>query len=147
MIVRHADLDSDALAIDDGARDFVRRVAFRRLMPDDDALTGAVARILTLDGVEILVADDDGTIVGGIGLLFAPYLWNPGVLTADELFWWAAPDAPYRAAHKLFRAAMARIEERGAEPLFRALTTSPEGVDRMYRRAGLVPIEIVYARD
>lgn len=144
MIIRKADFEDDALAIMDGARDFISRVAFRDLMPDDDGLVKAIAKIISLDGLEILVAEHDGQVVAGIGLLFQPWHWNPDILLADELFWWAAQDAPFRAAHMLMVEAMRVIDEKQALPVFRALETSPDGVARMYQRMGLKPIETVY---
>lgn len=147
MIVRLADLEADAAAIMDGARDFASRIAFRSLLPNDDAaFTEAVARIMALDGLEAIVAEHEGLVVAGIGVLFAPYLWNPAVTVGDELFWWAARDAPYGAGPKVAEEALRRIEERGAVPLFRALQTSPRGVGRFYRRIGLQPVEVSFMR-
>ena len=147
MIVRFADPETDALQIVDGAKDFASRVAFQHLLPDAEwQLTAAIGRVVTLSGFTALVAEDDGRIVGGIGLLFAPFLWNPAITVADELFWWTAPDAPFRTAKTLLTEALALIDARGAVPTFRALATSPAGVDRAYRRMGLVPLETVYMR-
>lgn len=144
MIIRLADFDTDALAIVEGAKDFISRVRFQEMMPDDDKLTAAIGRIVTLPGMEITVAEHDGEIVGGLGMLYAPYLWNPDLLTAEELFWWAAPDAPKTAAMRLFRKVKADISAKGAVPVFRALETSPPGVAKVYERAGMTPIETIY---
>jgi hypothetical protein len=63
----------------------------------------------------------------------------------DELFLLAARDAPFGTGHALFRCAMARAEERGARlRAFHALDNSPAGVARMYRNAGLRPVDTVY---
>lgn len=142
MIVRPADFDTDALAIVEGAKDFASRVAFRSLLPADP--TEDIAQVMALDGLEVLVAEHDGRIAGGIGLMFAPYLWNRSILTADELFWWTASDAPFRTAVALLEAAFERIGVRGAVPVFRKLATSPEGVERAYMRKGLELVETVY---
>lgn len=145
MKIRPADLELDALAIMDGAEDFVQRVAFDDLLPkDSDALQAALGRVLFLEGIEVMVVEHEGAIVAGIGLLYAPYLWNPEITVAEELFWWASQDAPYRAAKALIEAAMERVRAKDAVPAFRALTTSPNGVDRLYRRLGMKPIETVY---
>ena len=131
------------MAIVEGAQDFVSRIHHRELVEED--ITEAVGRIVTLPGVEILVAEE-GEIVAGLGLMFVPSIWNQHVMTADELFFWASPDAPFRAAYRLFERAMERIDERGAIPFFRALSSSPKGVDRMYRKFGLQPFETAYTR-
>ena len=145
IIIRPADLENDALAIMDGARDFASRVSFQHLLPKDDAaFVDVVSRIVSLEGMEILVAEHDGGIVGGIGLLYMPSLWNPAILVADEIFFWSNRDAPFRTAYKLFDEAMRRIEERKAVPMFRTLITSPPGVEKLYRRRNMHPTETLF---
>lgn len=146
MRIREADLQRDALAIMSGAQDFVSRIEFSELLPQGEGLVEAVARIVAMDGMEILVAEHNGKVVAGLGIYYTPYMWNQDIIIADELFWWSAPDAPFRAAAGLFHAAMERIESRDAVPVFRALTTSSKGVERMYRREGLKPMETVFSR-
>lgn len=146
MIIRLADPYEDALAIVEGATDFMARVPFPGMMPDAEDIGEAVGRIVTLDGIEILVADHEGVIVAGIGFLYTPFLWNPAITIADELFWWAAPGAPFKAARMLFDTAIARAEERGARPVFRSLSNSPKGVERLYRKAGMQSIETTFVR-
>lgn len=147
LIIRTANVETDALAIMDGARDFAQRVAVRSLLPDDDeAFTAAVGRIVTLPNVEILVAEHEGHVVSGIGVGYSPYLWNPDLLVAEELFWWAVEGAPFRAAWKLLNEAMRHIDDKGAIPMFRALSTSPRGVERLYRKMGLELVETLFVR-
>ena len=145
MIIRPADLEKDALAIMDGARNFASRIAVRHLLPSDDGdFVKAVSRIVSLDGMEILLAEHEGRVVGGIGVLYIQFLWNPAILIADELFWWSATDSPFRTGRRLADEAMLRIKERGAIPMFRSLTTSPPGVEKFYRSIDLFPIETVF---
>ena len=145
ILIRKADMKEDALAIIDGAKDFASRVAFRDLFPKDhDAFVDAISRIMLLEGMELLVAEYDGEIVGGIGILYAPFTWNPARLAADELFWWAASNAPFRTAKLLIDEAWKRICDRDAIPMFHIMATSPQGVDRAYRKLGLEPMETTY---
>ena len=146
VIIRLADFKRDALAIMDGARDFRSRVEFGSLFPPDTEFVEAVSRIVILESVEILVAEYEGEIVGGIGILYGPYIWNPKRLVAEELFWWAAKTAPLRAGWKLIYQAMKNIDERNAIPMFSTLATSPQGVEKTYRRLGLKPVETKFAR-
>lgn len=143
-IVRPADMERDALGIVEGLEDFKARVAFGHLLPDGDDFVAVVGRVVSLDSMEVFVAESGGEIVGLLGLLFAPFLWNPELLTAEELFWWTRRDAPVTTALRLFRAARRRVEERGATPVFRSLETSPARVTRIYERAGMTPVETVY---
>lgn len=145
MIIRPADLEKDALAIMDGARDFASRISVRHLLPEDDNdFIKAVSRIVCLEGMEVLLAEHEGRVVGGIGILYAPYLWNSAILVADEMFWWAAQDAPFRTGKKLIDETMRKIEEKKAVPMFRTLTTSPLGVERVYRSFNMQPVETVF---
>ena len=144
MIIRTADLEKDALAILNGARDFTTRMSLRHLLPQDDAaFIDTVSRIVSLDGMEILVAEHEGRIVGGIGVLYIPYVWNSAILIAEELFFWSGK-ANYGTARKLFAESMRRIKERKAMPIFHKPTTSPPVVDRIYQSSGLIPTEMVY---
>ena len=145
MIIRPADIDKDALDIMNGARDFASRIAVKHLLPEDDeTFIKAVSRIVSLNGVEVLLAEHEGRIVGGIGILYAEYLWNNAIIVADELFWWAAQDAPFRTGWKLINEAMRRIKEKDAIPMFRSLTTSPHGVERVYKSFDMLPVETVF---
>jgi hypothetical protein len=90
--------------------------------------------------------EHEGEIVAGIGIQYASLLWNPEILTANELFWWAKEDAPFRTGRLVIDEAMKRIDQRGAIPVFRALETSPKGVEKLYRKFGMVPIETTFMR-
>lgn len=146
LTVRDADLSRDAAVIIEGARQFAARAPLRALLPDGTGLVEAIGRVVTLEQVEIVVAEHAGEVVAGLGVAYIPHLWNQDVTVAEELFWWAFPGAPMRAGRAVFDEALRRMDARGAVPLFRALSTSPAGVDRMYRRAGLEAVETTYMR-
>jgi len=145
MIIRPA-TDDDALAIMEGLQDFRSRMAFAGLMPESwDAGVEAVAGVLALDGVSVTVAERDGRVVGMIAMCYLPFLWDRERLMAEELFWWAAPDAPKSAALRLIRAALREAKARGAIAIFKRLTSSPEKLRSVYERCGLVEMETTYA--
>lgn len=143
MIVRPADLEKDALAIMDGARDFVARMDYTAFLPEtDEDFVASVGFLVTLPGFEILLAEHEGSVVGGIGLLFAPHIWNRKALTMAEQFIWCASDAPKTTFLRLMNAAEARRVEKGARLVeFVNLTSSPEGVGRVYRAMGLRKVQ------
>lgn len=143
MIVRLANFDTDALDLLEASMDFVGRMAFQEFASENFAET--VARNMTADFVEVAVAEDDGRIVGCLGMSYLPFFWNPEKLSAEELFFWTAKDAPKTAALRLIRFTMDRIRTRGrCLATFRRLETSPGALDRVYRKIGLQPVETTY---
>lgn len=145
MIIRNADLKKDAMDIVDGARDFASRTPIQSLL-DDDKFLKSVSSVVTMPNFEVLVAEHNEQVVGGIGIFYAPLIWNSDILTAEEHFWWVAKDAPFKTGITLINQVMKNIEERGAIPIFKSLSTSPKGVDKVYRRFGMDPVETVYMR-
>lgn len=145
VVVRKADLSKDALAIIDGARDFASRIRFGSMLPDKDAeFIEVVSRIVTLGNVDILVAESKEEIVGGIGIGYTPFMWNPRITLGEEIFWWTAQNAPFRCGWILFDEAMNAIEAKGAIPAFKSLETSPKGVGKLYAKRGMSPIETLH---
>ena len=145
-MIRRAEFPQDRAAIMAGAHDFVRRMAGAELMPTDPVkLAAAVDRVLDLPGVEVYMADR-GRMVGAIGILYAPYLWNPDLAWADELFFWCAEDAPPATALRLLRHAEAAMRARGVRGRsFASLPSSPETLEDVYSRMGLKPMQVTWA--
>lgn len=154
ITLRVADSKADALEIMLGARDCIRRhkahegvLNLGSLFPDDDkVLVKAIVRLLSFSGLEVLIAEHKGRVVGATGVLYMPYMWNPDLLTGDKIFWWTEEDAPFRTAMILANETMNRIEARNAVPIFRALKTDPKGVERLYQKMSMTPVETVYMR-
>lgn len=145
MIIRDANLDYDIPALVEMAHEFAERAAPWTRLPDDDEVLGRImTRVVGLGDVDVLLADDDGRVAGGLAMLYTPYLWNPSVTVAEELFWFARRDAPLGTGGRLLNEAMRRVRGRDAIPMFRALVTSPPGVAAAYRRYGLSPAETVF---
>lgn len=146
MMIREANLETDALSIVDGAHDFLSAAVYRRLYPADrDEFVSVIGRVVSTEGVETLVANADGRVVGGIAMMYAPYLWNPALLVAELLFLWAISGAPPRTRHLVLEEAMRRVDKKKAFPIFRALVKTPS-VGCVYRGLGLEPIETAFAR-
>lgn len=147
LIIRPADFDRDALAIIEGAKDFAQRVSFRSVFRTGEDFIKDISRIVTLPGLNILLAESRECIVGGIGILFVPYVWNPTRLAAEELFFWTSVNAPFKTARLLCDTAMNKIEELKAIPMFRRLHNSPKGITKLYeKRYKLWELETVYTR-
>lgn len=80
--VRLADLQRDGPAILRGARDFVSRMDWHEGIPQTDGEIAAALAGLAAVGLEVMVAEHDGTIIGGIGVIYGPYPWRPALLAA-----------------------------------------------------------------
>ena len=146
MMIRNAAMPQDRAGIMAGAHDFACRMSGAELLPRDPAkFEAAVDRILGLPGVEVYVADR-GRLAGAIGLMYAPYLWNPDLAWADELFFWCAPDAPAATALRLIRHAEAQMRAHGVHGRsFASLPSSPKSLENVYSRMGLKPMQVTWA--
>ncbi len=144
--IREVDLNSDLPMVIVGMKDFISRMDYHEFLPDtDEDLVEALTRLVDLDCVEILVAEHNGNIVGGIGMIYAPCMWNLSVSTAEELFWWVSKDAPLSTALRLLRYVNSNAVAKGCKfVVFKSLSSSPETLDKVYRRMGLKPVEISY---
>jgi hypothetical protein len=148
MIIRLADVRNEAEQVLMMARDFISRLDNGDFLPEEKSFEQYVIEVLSLDHVEVIVAEHDGKIVAGMGMAFGPFFWNPGMIQAEELFWWASPDAPKTAAIRVLKEMLRRAIDTPFEGktvvAFKKLTSSPEGVGALYERMGLKEAETNY---
>lgn len=139
MIIRLADLDSDGSQIFDGAKDFINRMDYAEFLPIDDmALAKCIGDVLAMEAVETIVAEQDGEIVGFIGMLYGPFLWNKELTIADELFIWSAPSAAPTTLLRMLRFIEVRMVHHGVcLKEFTELTSSPRSITKLYAAMGL----------
>ena len=149
MKVRLASFEEDRDQILAGVADFVRRMDYTEFLDEDISVLEASLRTLaTANLVDVVVAEHEGEIVAGIGIAYIPFIWNPNVLQADELFWWADGSmvtAPIRVLRMAIDLGKERAGDRKMIATFRRLSSSPEGVTTIYRKLGLREVESVYA--
>lgn len=146
MIIRPIVMPDDTDMVLAGMKNFISRMDYTEFLPDsDDKLLAALHKLLNLGCFEVTLAEHEGRVVGGIGMVYAPSVWNDDLTAGEELFWWTDDDAPATTALRLIRDVQRRGREHGDVVwVFRSLTSSPDGVDRVYRRMGLRPVETVY---
>lgn len=145
MIIRPANLEFDHQDIIAGAKDFISRMDYTNFLPKtEEKLIFVINRILSLPGVEVTLAENNGAVVGGVGIFYGQHIWNPDILLADELFLWASKDAPKSTALRLLRSVMKDIKTRGALPAFKKLTSSPKGLESVYLLMGFRPVETLF---
>ena len=119
---------------------------YHDFLPDNyEDLVEDFTRLVNLDCTEILVAEYKGTIVGGIGMVYAPCMWNLKISNAEEFFWWVSKDAPSSTALRLLRHVRSNAVAKGCKFItFSSLTSSPAALDKVYRRMGLRPTHTTY---
>ncbi len=145
--VRLADPSTDAAAILAGAWDFIARTDFQDPLPKtDEELIEALAFMFGI-GLEITVAEFRGEIVGGIGMLYTAFPWNPKLMAASEQFIWTAKDAPNTTLLRMWRFVDERKRVRRVtvdEAV--CLTTSPAHIGRFYKSRGFRKVQESWAR-
>ena len=140
-LARPADLPEIAAC---GARFAAASGCAEFLPASPDEITAAVSRLIGLPGVKIWLGATDH-VVGGLGVIFAPALWRPSSLHAEELFFWIEPGAPGTTALRLLRAANAEMRATGVVTrTFYSLPTSPPGIGRLYGCMGMRPVQLGY---
>lgn len=103
---------------------------------------------MLIDTSVMLVAEAEGAVVGMVGLVVAPFMFNRAKRAAYEVVWWVEPDAQGAG---IGRALLAAIE-----PACRAagcdaiqmvhLSTSPPQAAALYERAGFRLSESSYTK-
>lgn len=129
----HADLDA---IVSMGER-FYATTSYATWAPFCPETSRALGEMIIETGV-LLVADVGDRLVGMVGLLVAPSLFNASVKAAYEVFWWIEPE--HRGgltAWRLLQAIEPACREAGCRSIqMVALSTSPVSAEAMYRRAG-----------
>ncbi len=146
MEIRQINLDTDVEETLRGMKDFISRMDYTEFLPDDDdELIYCLQKLLSLGCATVTVAEHEGRLVGGIGMIYSHCIWNSKIITGEELFWWCDPDAPKTTALRLLRSTRQQAQDIGcAFVTFKSLTSSPDGVDRVYRNFGMKPVEVSY---
>ena len=85
-----------------------------------------LAAALAQDHV-LLLAEDEGRVVGMAGLFVLPFMFNANHVSAHEVVWWVEPEAQGKGAGKaLLQAIEPACRDRGAELIYMVhLANSP----------------------
>lgn len=148
MLLRPINLPDDYEQLVLGVKDFIARMDYHDFLirPDtDEDLIMSVERFISLESVEVLVVEYDNELIGGIGMIYAPCIWNPTILNAEQLFFWVSPTAQSTTALQLLRGAMRNAQMRGCSlVIFRKLTSNSDKLHSIYQLMGLRVVETTY---
>lgn len=113
---------------------------------DRDSVSGLIDTLLA-KGV-LLVADDDGPLIGMVGLAFVPFIFNRAKTMACEVMWWVEPGCrELGVGMSLLRAIEAPCREAGAMAIqLLHLADSPAAAAHGYERLGFTLREHSYLK-
>jgi hypothetical protein len=107
----------------------------------------SVAATIRMEQVAVWLAEDLDLVVGGVGVLITPWLWNHRVMYMEELFLWAYDYAPKTTALRLMRHVMRIADDSMGRVTFHAMRTSPDKLENVYGRFGLKPEQRSFTKE
>ena len=145
MIVRSA-IDEDVADIVAMGRAFYDATHYAAFSPYCPA--SARALIDVMRGGVLLVAQDNGELLGMVGLIVAPFPFNAAVKSAHEIMWWVNPDAQRSGVGRaLLEAVEPACREAGAKLVqMTHLANSPPQAGALYERMGFTLCESSYSK-
>ena len=87
LSIRFASMD-DVPSIVDMGRRFVSVAGFDDLVGyDEQSTTNTVTNLISSDFGAVIVAEDNGNLVGMVAGMLYPYYFNTDHITGQEMFW------------------------------------------------------------
>lgn len=114
---------------------------------DEDSVAGLATGLI--DNDVFFVAENEGELVGMVGVIFVPFMFNQSHTYATEIVWWVAPAARGTSvASRLLTAIEAPCRERGAARIQMVhMPNSPPQAAALYERMGYARSEISYTKE
>jgi len=114
---------------------------------DEASVAGLASGLIEND--VFFVAEQDGALVGMVGVMLVPFLFNRDHRFATEIVWWVAPEVRGTSvAARLLDVIEAPCRERGAARVQMVhMPNSPPQAAALYERMGYARSEISYTKD
>lgn len=146
MLIRKATL-ADVPVIVAMSEKFYATTSYEKWAHFCPATVADLAANLTENHV-MLLAEDQGQVVGMAGLFIAPFMFNSSRTGAYEVVWWVDPGAQGHGAGKALLAAIEpACAARGANAIqMVALASSPPQAAAIYERMGFAHTETSFTR-
>ena len=121
--------------------------AVRSKIPLDVEATAVLASSM-IDAHVVFVAESGDNVIGMIGVILAPFMFNPAYTHSGEIIWWIEPEhAGEGLGRQLLRAAESRCRELGAHHLQMIdLECSPVQAEGLFRSEGYELTERVFTK-
>lgn len=140
-------VEQDIIEIISMSEKFYAQTHYAKLIPANNAAVGALALMLIEQG-SIFVAEVAGTVVGVLGFLCTPFMFNPELLGAYEIVWYIEEE--FRSlgfGPKLLLAAEQEFKRVGIN--FIQMVDLPEntsGAGELYKRLDYSVSELSYTK-
>jgi len=135
----------------DLAAAFVATTPVSHIIPfDRDSTTAFIESALDNENMTVLVAEDDGELIGITAAIAYPMYFNPAKLVAQELWWYIKPDARGGAASKLLFQEIEKwgMSKQAAAMFMVALDNDRvETMVKLYGRLGYTPTERTFVKE
>lgn len=114
---------------------------------DEDSVAGLATGLIEND--VFFVAEQEGALVGMVGIMLVPFLFNRDHLFATEIVWWVAPEVRGTSvAARLLDVIEAPCRDRGAARIQMVhMPNSPPQAAALYERMGYARSEISYTKE
>lgn len=96
----------------------------------------------------MLVAEVEGKVIGMVGLVVTPFMFNTTILSAHEVVWWVEPEYQgSKIGHSLLTAIEPACKSRGCKLIqMVTLSNSPPQAAGLYEKAGYKHTETSYTK-
>jgi GNAT superfamily N-acetyltransferase len=145
-MIRQATSD-DLLRIVEMSAKFYPYTPYIYIAPFNAEAVAVLATSLTESGV-MLVAEVDGAVVGMVGLVPAPFIFDPEIVGAYEVIWWVEPEVQGRGIGRELLLAIEPIaKEKGASFIHMVcMANSPPQAAALYFEAGYDHTEMCFTK-
>lgn len=146
IVIRAARCEDLPAIVEMGAQ-FYATTDYPAIAPYGEVSAGLVGEMLLEAGV-LLVAEAGEGLLGMVGLVVAPHIFNREVKTAHEVMWWVDPAAREAGVGQALLAAVEpACRAKGARAIqMLHLRNSPPAAAALYQRAGYAYSESSFTR-
>lgn len=112
--------------------------------------TGLGVNLVNGDNGLVLVLEKDDQLIGVIGGILAPCLWNTETVMCYELFWWVMPEhRGTKSSIQLLNKFETHAKNKGATHVIMASIPSLNGEKpgKVYKRKGYTERELFYVKE
>ena len=122
------------------ARKFIDSIpAYKDIPYDPESMKAEFLKMM--EAGLCIVAEEDGTHLGGIGACLGPLFLNKSIQIAGERFYWVVPDERAAGIGKgLFQAFHKAAKASGAKYLM-MISLADERTDALYKKLGMIETE------